>query len=409
MRVKKRATTKDALDHSLKLLKARIKSPLDTVFIYVSAHGTVARNPKTKQMERYIVTSNTNRDVAKTAINVKQLIQKLRTFASKRIVLMLATCYTGSPQSKSQTKPGQKGNFRKQVKPLQAPALQVLSAAGFAQAAYESTKLRSDVYTHFFLDCLHKLAKQKKRVSTIEAHICATQPTTQFVKRALNAIQVPGVDSRPGANRDVILTSKQNKQSDIGYFWTGKKKKHVRYEVQKQTLRKDAPQQRVLNIVNPEEYIGLRVGRYTITMRNRYGRILKRYTITIRRQQTTYLDQERHLDPLYRLERGDRMMHQPGNPLVTTGYVVGLLIVAGGGGALIHGIWTNTTFSVFSGGMIIGAGALVMLASLVADVALRNNERRINELRRRTWWRRSSHNNNAPPPDYMALPLGTFK
>jgi hypothetical protein len=323
-------------------------------------------------MERYIVTSNTNRDVAKTAINVKQLIQKLRTFASKRIVLMLATCYTGSPQSKSQTKPGQKGNFRKQVKPLQAPALQVLSAAGFAQAAYESTKLRSDVYTHFFLDCLRKLAKQKKRLSTIAIHACATQPTTQFVRKHQREIQVPRVDSQLGANRDILLFHHARKQTRTGYFWAGKRRNNVTFVLKRKDMNaKGTPVPATM--AEPGEYIRLRPGRYTVIVRNQIGMELKRYTITIISHRLTSIRAENEPTDREKL----REMKQGSSILFPVGYTLSALLLLTGGGLLLHSHITGDKLSLYIGGTYGGIGLVWICILGMLHIANRSDIKRM--------------------------------
>ena len=107
-------------------------------------HGTVS-----KGRTRFIITSDTTQSVSKTALSVRNIRSILGGFTSRRIGLILATCYTGLANSKSVLAKGIKGG----IKPLpfeKDRAIQILSAASYAQPAFESSSFRSDIYTHFF-------------------------------------------------------------------------------------------------------------------------------------------------------------------------------------------------------------------------------------------------------------------
>lgn len=277
-------TTRSALLQSLYALRKLVKSPKDTVFVYLSAHGTVA--PSKAGEARYIVTSDTTNHIPQTGLAVTKVLSILKGFASRRIVLMLATCYTGQAQSKSRPMAGSKGPSSPK-KPLSSRAIQILSATGFAQPAFESRRLGADVYTHFFLQCLHRLKRSQKNVSAIDVHACASKPTMSYVKRHRGAIQVPRADSQLGANRDVYLIQKEPIQRKKGYFWAFGVKGVSSYEVQPLLRAKGAGRSTPAMFATPGELMALRPGRYTVTLRDRWGRVRDRYSITVRFQGIT--------------------------------------------------------------------------------------------------------------------------
>ena len=354
-------TTKQAIIQSLKALKKRSKHPLDTIFVYFSAHGTIARKKKGKQ--RYIVTSDTTKDVLGTGLPVQQILGLLKQLPSKHIVLMLATCYTGTPQSKSRAIPGRKGSQMKGVRPLKTRAIQILSASGFAQAAYESTKLKSDVYTHFFLDCLHKLKRKGASVSAIDAHICAAKPTTAFVKKHKDQIQVPRVDSQPGANKDIHLFQKRKWKPAVGYFWVGRKRRHVRYQLRRRAHSKGFHQR--IHSARPGEYIGLRPGTYEVTVRSIGGYVLERYTITIRHNRLTQLRQEN----LLTLSKELQSKLQGLSILRGFGYTMAGVSLFSGSIALLVGWGNDNITSTFAGGLLTGFGVITFCFLGMADLA----------------------------------------
>jgi len=288
MRSQFETTTKGKLLQTFRSLKNKIKHKEDLVFVYISAHGTVVKNPKTQKYERYIIASDTSLNVAKTAISVPLLLSILKSYVSKRVVLMLATCYTGVESSKWTPNPGEKNNEeekKRKIRRLKSRAIQILSAAGHAQSAFESVKLKSDVYTHFFLDCLRKLKQKKQRVSAVEAHVCATPPTTLFVKKHRSAVQVPKVDSEFGANRDIYLISRASSQT--GYFSAPKGgTKGSRFHIYPMGGRKSG--NRPLMVIDNSEMVALPKGRYRVARMSAQGQPLQEQILDIHEATTIY-------------------------------------------------------------------------------------------------------------------------
>jgi len=402
LHTRRKDTTRKAILQSLQHLKKQVKSPLDTVFIYFSAHGTVTDNPSQRLTQRYIVTSDTTQKIAKTALSVQKILTLLKKLPSKRIVLMLATCYTGAPKSKSRSLPGHKGRSMKGMKPLKTRALQILSASGFAQAAYESTKLKSDVYTHFFLDCLRKLRRKKNAVSAIDIHICAAKPTTAFVKKHKSEIQVPRVDSQPGANKDVYLFQKRGKQPSMGYFWASRKRRNVRYQLYPKGAR--YPTQSSF-WATPGEWIGVRTGHYVVTIRDDYGRVVRRYTINIRRQQWYTPSGPDDDDPFYHRRSVSPVDFDepPLHPLIKVGYALGGMLLISSGSFTLYGVWQRKAEYVIPGIIVFGAGGIVTLGAMISDWSTRSSHREMIRLRQGgmpTW-------NQQKSLPSTSIPLGT--
>jgi len=263
-------TTKKALLQALQRLFRLVSSSEDTVLVYISAHGSVSKGRK-----RYIVTSDTTRHLAKTGLAVAKIRKLLRRLRSRKIGLILATCYNGMPGSKAVRTPGTKGGFRP-ARPLKAErAIQILSAASFAQPAFESSALRSDVYTHYFLDCF----KRTKKKTIIRIHICATILTTKYVQKWNGEVQVPKAYSELGANRDFFLVDTKKERRKVGYLraaWgkkTGKKFQIFRVG------RKSAAQRTVHAM--SDEVTALLPGRYRVVVTDTAGRALHEQHLVI--------------------------------------------------------------------------------------------------------------------------------
>lgn len=270
LRTSTQQTSKQAILDSLERLHKLVKHQDDMVFVYVSAHGTISQG-----LERYIVTSDTTRNVSKTGLAVKKLRALLKKLKSRRICLVLATCYTGNVRSKAVTVPGTKG-AKRPARPFEIDrAIQILSAASYAQAAFESTKLQADVYTHFFLDCMRRL----KSKTVIKIHLCATTKTTPYVRKWNGEVQVPKVYSELGANRDFSLTSELS-STMMGYFHSiTARKGSLWFRIFRLGKKSDEVQ---VHQVEADEYTALAPGRYRIRVQDNKGHTVREEEIVIR-------------------------------------------------------------------------------------------------------------------------------
>jgi len=140
-------------------LERQNTSPSDTVLVYFSTHGTLFRGPQA-ELARYLVTSDTDQNqVRRTALMVRELLQRFDRLPSKRKVLVLASCHSGSgksalPEQIQGELKGIKGAFF--VQPLEeiSQASMVLTACAWGETAREDDKLGHDIYTHYFIEAL---------------------------------------------------------------------------------------------------------------------------------------------------------------------------------------------------------------------------------------------------------------
>lgn len=268
-------TTKASILSALLRIKSWVKHKEDTVVVYISAHGSIG-----KGRVRYIITSDTTQTISRTGLSVNKVRSILHGFLSRRIGLILATCYTGVERSKSVRVPGIKGKVV--PRPFRGGrAIQILSAASYAQPAFESSRFQADVYTHFFLQCLRALPNK----TIIKVHVCAAQKTTPFVQQLNGEVQVPKAYSEVGANRDFSLASDSSAQK-LGYFRSRWRKGRAwRMELfrarSKSTVRVASTQD--------NEMIALKPGRYRVLIRDSEGRIAREQEISVRASQVSRL------------------------------------------------------------------------------------------------------------------------
>ena len=177
----KKDTTKQALLAAVQQLAAQATRPDDIVVIYVSAHGTLARDGR-GELARYLVTSDADFSrVAQTALSIEQLQQVFARVPSKRRVLVLATCHSGGGKSLLSDEMQKELASLKGVRPLEevSRASIVLSASDFGEPAREDDALKNDVYTHFLVEALQGPGDRNGdgAVTATEAHDFARRKT----------------------------------------------------------------------------------------------------------------------------------------------------------------------------------------------------------------------------------------
>lgn len=174
---------------ALDALAAKATRPEDIVVVYVSSHGTLARDRR-GELRRYLVTRDASfRDVAETALSIDALDQKLERLGSRRRLLVLATCHSGSgksllPEQVAKELQGIKSGFY--ARPLEdvSRAAMVLAASDWGETAREDETLQNDIYTHFLLEGLDGIADRNGdgAVSAYEAHDYARRKTFAFTE-----------------------------------------------------------------------------------------------------------------------------------------------------------------------------------------------------------------------------------
>jgi hypothetical protein len=179
-------TTRAALRAAIHKLAVDSTRPEDVVVLYVSAHGTLARDAK-GVLRRYLVSSDADfRNVSETALPIDELTSLLDAAGSRRRVIVLATCHSGSGKSLFPS------DVEAEVASMKGPVLRpleeasrasiVLSASDWGETAREDETLQNDIYTHFLIEALSGLGDRNGdgAVTATEAHDYARRRTWVF-------------------------------------------------------------------------------------------------------------------------------------------------------------------------------------------------------------------------------------
>ncbi|QSQ23780.1 caspase family protein [Pyxidicoccus parkwayensis] len=209
-------TTRQAILGALRALESRPWNPQDVVVVYVSAHGTLARD-WSGELQRYLVTQDTSfRDVPGTGLEMAELERALERLGSRRRVLVLATCHSGT--GKSLLPPSVRDELARTKaaflpRPLEeaSRASIILSASDWGEAAREDDALANDIYTHFLIEALDGRGDRNRdgAVSATEAHDWARRntwaytsgrqrPSAQIMEVGADPVLLAGALERPG-------------------------------------------------------------------------------------------------------------------------------------------------------------------------------------------------------------------
>lgn len=180
-------TTREAILSAVRRAARQANRPDDILVVYVSAHGTLARDAA-GVLRRYLVTWDARvREAVDSALSMDDLEAALRESASRRRVLVLATCHSGGgksrlPQSVALELASLKGAQLPRPLEEHSRADVVLAAAAWGEPAREDDTLRNDVYTHFFVEALSGVADRNHdgAVTATEAHDWARRKTWDF-------------------------------------------------------------------------------------------------------------------------------------------------------------------------------------------------------------------------------------
>jgi hypothetical protein len=205
------ALTREGFRSALKRLGERTRDEQDTVVLYLSSHGTLARDAS-GQLRRYLVLSDTSMaDVPGTALSMDELKQAFDRLRSRRKVLVLATCHSGGgksllPDGVQQELAGIKAGFF--VRPIEevSRASVVLAASDWGETAREDEGLGHDVYTNFLVEALRIGADRNGdgAVTASEAHDYARRMTYQFTEGR----QRPSAESTEVGVDPIVLVGK---------------------------------------------------------------------------------------------------------------------------------------------------------------------------------------------------------
>ncbi|HSN91255.1 MAG TPA: caspase family protein, partial [Anaeromyxobacteraceae bacterium] len=196
---------------ALRRLAERSRDDRDTVVVYVSSHGTLARDAA-GQLHRYLVVRDTRAsDVPGTALSMDDLKAEFDRLRSRRKVLVLATCHSGSgksllPEPVQAELDGIKAGFF--VRPIEeaSKASVVLAASDWGETAREDEKLGMDVYTHFLVEALRLGADRNGdgAVTASEAHDYARRMTWEYT----GGRQRPSAESSEVGADPIVLVGK---------------------------------------------------------------------------------------------------------------------------------------------------------------------------------------------------------
>lgn len=181
------AATRAEIRSALRRLADADRDERDTVVVYVSSHGTLARDAR-GALRRYLVARDTRMaDIPGTALSMDELKAEFDALPSRRKVLILATCHSGGgksllPGGVQKELEGVKAGFF--VRPIEevSKASVVLSASDWGETAREDEKLGNDIYTHFLVEALELGADRNGdgAVTVSEAHDYARRMTYEY-------------------------------------------------------------------------------------------------------------------------------------------------------------------------------------------------------------------------------------
>lgn len=181
-------TSRRGLLRAFDELSKRVGGTQDTVFVYLSTHGTLARD-KRGRLRSYLVAQDTQmKELQTSGITLDSLRGRFERLRSHRKALVLATCHSGQgkstlPPSVQKELAGIKGGAFF-VPPIEevSEASVVLSASSWGETAREDESLEHDIYTFFMLEALTQRldVNGDGAVTVSEAHDHAKRRTYAF-------------------------------------------------------------------------------------------------------------------------------------------------------------------------------------------------------------------------------------
>lgn len=195
-------TTLRGVRAALAQIRAAATSPNDTIVLYFSTHGTLARGPAGR-LDQYLVLSDSRMaTITTTGILQDEILDWLERLPSRRRVAIFAACHSGQGKSalSDDTRLALANTKGRPLAPLHtvSEATVVIGACALDETALESEKLGHDVYTAFWLRALHEGDRDGDgAVSVTEAHAFAREGAWTFTEggqRAWVRAEVLGED-----------------------------------------------------------------------------------------------------------------------------------------------------------------------------------------------------------------------
>lgn len=182
-------TTRAGILAAVEAFKAKASRPDDIALVFISAHGTLARDDK-GELRRYLVTRDAKlRSVHDSALSLDELKARFDELPSRRRLLVLATCHSGSgksllPPEVARELASIKAGFYARPLEESSRAAMVFSACDFGETAREDEGLGNDIYTFYFVEALGGAAdrNQDGAVTATEAHDYARRRTYRYTE-----------------------------------------------------------------------------------------------------------------------------------------------------------------------------------------------------------------------------------
>jgi len=181
-------TTRENILAAVRELERQNISEQDTVILYLSSHGTIARTNDGKLHQYVVAKDSLFGDIPNTAIDLDILKSRFNQLRSRKKALIFAFCHSGSGKSRLDDAMLADLNEIKSaffVKPIEiaSEATIVLSASAWGETARENKLLQNDIYTHFLIEGIKKHDRNNDGAVTItEAHDYAREQTYYISK-----------------------------------------------------------------------------------------------------------------------------------------------------------------------------------------------------------------------------------
>ncbi|HET7824072.1 MAG TPA: caspase family protein [Anaeromyxobacter sp.] len=207
--------TREEVRAALRRIAERSRDERDTVLVYFSTHGTLARDGA-GALRRFLVARDTRvGDVPGTALSLEEIREDFDRLRSRRKVLVLATCHSGAgksllPEDMQGELAGIKAGFL--VRPIDevSRASVVLAASDWGETAREDERLGNDIYTHFLVEALRIGVDRNGdgAVSVWEAHDYARRMTYEWT----GGLQRPSAETTEVGADAIILAGKVSRR-----------------------------------------------------------------------------------------------------------------------------------------------------------------------------------------------------
>ena len=220
--------SKEDIEKAIDRLDSSNLNEDDTVIVYVSSHGTILS--ELGGVSRQIVTSQTDsQNLKKTSVSYQWLMDRFKKLKSRKKVLILAFCYSGTGKSgltrqMRQEMAQMKGFFQEPIQEASEGSI-ILTASGWREPALEMPELENDLYTHFLLKGFDQDSNGDGAVSITEAHTFAAQATYAYS----NGRQRPSAITELLGSDPIIVAGKVKKKAPPMLFaYLGS---HTKYQI----------------------------------------------------------------------------------------------------------------------------------------------------------------------------------